>query len=192
MIKRIVTNSERCVGCGLCEIVCSLKFEGVINPYRARIRVARVEERAIDLPVICLQCSDAPCSKACPTSAISKSKGGLLQISEEDCTSCGLCIDACPIGAISLGDKPLKPIVCNLCDMDPICIKYCPTKAIELKEVTVGEYEKNRLSHDDANGLRSDEKRILLAKKIGKPGKFLDPYDSDGYKSARKVIVQKY
>lgn len=190
--KRIVANPGRCVGCGVCEVVCSVGFEGMVNPSRSRIKVARVEERAVDLPVVCLQCSDAPCSDACPVGAIGKSEVDVLRVSREKCTGCGLCVDACPIGAISLDHEAGIALVCNLCDMDPACVKNCPTKAIEFLDVDVKEYEKNRPALTHVEGLSAGERRRALAEALGKPGKFPDPYDSPGYKSARKVVEQVF
>lgn len=192
MAKRIVSFSDRCVGCRLCEIVCSVRFEGTVNPASSRIKVTRVEERAIDLPVVCLQCSDAPCSKACPVGAIDKSEASVLHISREECTGCGLCIDACPIGVMSLHYRTGVAIACDLCSMDPTCVKYCPTKAIEFTEVNVEEYEKIRPALADVEDLTPGSRRKALAKALGKAGKSPDPYDSDGYKSARKVVEQVF
>jgi len=83
-------------------------------------------------------------------------------------------------------------IACDLCGMDPMCVKYCPTKAIDFVDVEVRKYEKLGPSLADVKGLSDGEKRRHLALTVGKPGKFPDPYDSPGYKSARKVVEQAY
>ncbi|MBW1659925.1 MAG: 4Fe-4S binding protein, partial [Deltaproteobacteria bacterium] len=38
MSKILVIDPEKCTGCRLCEQVCSVKHERVVNPYRARIK----------------------------------------------------------------------------------------------------------------------------------------------------------
>ena len=41
---RLVVEAERCTGCRNCELFCSLKNYGEINPSRARIHVVRSQE----------------------------------------------------------------------------------------------------------------------------------------------------
>lgn len=132
MMKRVlVAYSERCTGCRLCELVCSLVHEGECNPSKSRIHINRWELEGVDIPMFCMQCEDAPCAQVCPVEAMPRvPETGALVIDEELCFGCKLCASACPFGAIVLRPEG-KPVKCDLCQGDPECVKFCETKAIE-------------------------------------------------------------
>ena len=128
--KIISVDEKKCVSCKICEIVCSLKKEGNLNPTRSRIRVYSLYPR-VDVPVVCRQCNDLPCRDACEYDAISRNKeNNSIIIDSTNCIGCGLCIEACPFQAIFLHPETNKAVTCDLCEGDPVCVKYCPTKAI--------------------------------------------------------------
>lgn len=134
MEKVIQVDIERCVGCRACEVACSLKKTGRVDPSRSRIKVIRFEKRGEFhnyVPMVCQQCSTPLCLDACPLNAISKDPStGAMIINEEACVGCRVCTVACPIGGISL--DPVKDVVfkCDLCKGDPECVKYCEPQAI--------------------------------------------------------------
>jgi Fe-S-cluster-containing dehydrogenase component len=41
VVRKMVLHPEKCSGCMLCLMACSLKYEGVVNPLKARSRVIR-------------------------------------------------------------------------------------------------------------------------------------------------------
>ena len=125
----ISVNEKDCVGCRICEISCSSTKEGYINPDRSRIRVMRLQNH-VDLPVLCRQCEDAPCIKACKDDAIARAADNTIAIDPERCTNCGLCVRACPFDAIFLHPDTECVVTCDLCSGTPVCVKYCPTKCI--------------------------------------------------------------
>jgi len=43
MEKVLMIDYEKCTGCRLCELVCSVMHDGVSNPARSRIKVMRRE-----------------------------------------------------------------------------------------------------------------------------------------------------
>ena len=121
----ILRDYDRCSGCRLCEIECSLKHEGRIWPEASRIRIFELVP-GINIPHLCAQCSDTPCVKACPKNALCvDEKTGAIKVKVEDCIECGLCIEACPakIPRILPGKKGV--LICDLCDGDPVCVKVC-------------------------------------------------------------------
>lgn len=122
-------KAKECVGCRICELVCSLHHYGVINPQRARIRVYRLEER--DEIETCRHCPKPKCVEACPTGAL-QIVDDLIVLDREKCDLCASCIEACPIpGALSIFDGEL--LKCDLCGGNPECVTYCPTDALILK-----------------------------------------------------------
>ncbi len=73
----IVVEETKCASCFVCQLVCSLRFEGAFDTSKAAIRI---------LPV-------------------TKSDGNVnIRISFDDkCDSCGLCVRYCPFGALTRG-----------------------------------------------------------------------------------------
>ncbi|MFZ4437805.1 MAG: FAD-dependent oxidoreductase, partial [Syntrophales bacterium] len=71
----IVVEETKCASCFICQLVCSLRFEGAFDTSKAAIRI---------LPII-------------------KSDGDAsIRISFDDkCDDCGLCVRYCPFGALS-------------------------------------------------------------------------------------------
>ena len=43
MSKALIIDYEKCIGCMTCEMVCSVKHEGVINPFQSRINIVKWE-----------------------------------------------------------------------------------------------------------------------------------------------------
>ena len=65
MPKAVIVDHEKCTGCRICEIVCSTKNEGGVSYERSRIRVYTFPP-GLGIPIVCAQCQQAPCIKACP------------------------------------------------------------------------------------------------------------------------------
>jgi carbon-monoxide dehydrogenase iron sulfur subunit len=138
-MMRISVDVNKCTGCRTCEIVCSMVKNGLINRRRARIRVHRDEMTGLDMPVFCIQCTDAACMQACPNSALSQDDvSGIIRVDAEECTGCGQCADACPIGAIVIDRDTEVPLICDLCGGEPQCVAWCPGGALILSEDTPG------------------------------------------------------
>jgi Fe-S-cluster-containing hydrogenase component 2 len=132
MAKVLTADPEKCTGCRLCELVCSVKHEGVSNPARSRIKIAKWEWTGEYAPITCQLCQPAPCQEICPADAISRLKSGNRMVINYDiCTTCQACIDACPWGAISLDPVNDRVILCDLCNGDPQCVRFCQTGALQ-------------------------------------------------------------
>lgn len=134
MEKVLMVDPEKCTGCLLCEQICSVKHEGTVNPYRARIKVVKWEMEGAVLPMVCQQCDDPPCLNVCPMEAISKNvETGLVAVDYERCIGCRMCISACPFGAMGYDWVDKKVIKCDLCGGDPQCVRFCDPQAIQFK-----------------------------------------------------------
>lgn len=145
MKKALMVSADRCTGCRICEIVCSLKKEGVVNPSRSRIHIVHWEEKAIEIPIVCQQCETPLCLEVCPVNARSQDKKlGRIKIDYDICIGCKMCIVACPFGSTCFDPLAKKIISCDLCQGDPECVKFCETKAIEYVETTMFNMRKRR------------------------------------------------
>jgi TPP-dependent indolepyruvate ferredoxin oxidoreductase alpha subunit len=129
-------NPQKCVGCDICEYICSLEKEKVFNPVKSRIRAVRLDSLS-NMAVTCRVCKEAPCVAACPKDALEQSTGnGTITVDEEKCDGCGWCIEACEYGAITLHRDTRKAIVCDTCEGDPQCIQWCPESALSFEGKT--------------------------------------------------------
>lgn len=128
MKKIMCVDYDSCTGCTTCQMVCSLSHEGECSPKKSRIQIVKKEEKAVYVPVVCKQCENPPCRTACPVGAIQQIKEtGAMNIEQEVCNGCGLCLTSCPYGAVSLYSSKGTAFVCDLCDGKPKCVEVCPT-----------------------------------------------------------------
>ena len=129
----IMIDADKCSGCQMCEVACSLRNMHECNPERSRIRVVKSQlDGQLDfVPSTCMQCETAMCELVCPANAISRDpKTGARIISEKKCLGCSSCSYACPFGACFVDRQLGKSIVCMQCDGDPTCVKVCPSSAL--------------------------------------------------------------
>ena len=61
-------------------------------------------------------------------------KRNIVEIDEEKCTGCGLCISACHEGALQLVDGKAKLVTDSYCDGLGACLPACPADAIRIIE----------------------------------------------------------
>jgi carbon-monoxide dehydrogenase iron sulfur subunit len=132
MGKVICIDQEKCTGCRVCEMACSIKHAGVVNPLRSRIKVDKSEWEGIYVPVACQQCESPVCLSVCPVNAISRDTNlNCIVIDYNRCIGCRMCVNACPFGGMSTDPITEKIIKCDLCGGDPQCVRFCETKAVQ-------------------------------------------------------------
>jgi Fe-S-cluster-containing hydrogenase component 2 len=132
---RIKVNNELCVGCHVCELICSLQQTGEFNLKRSAIRISFDGLSPAKIQV-CQQCPKAPCVKACPENALSQSEG-VVHLERSNCCGCGECTSVCPYHAIFLDSSDDLALKCNLCNGSPVCVAFCPKEALFLEKKEV-------------------------------------------------------
>ncbi len=114
----MVIRQHRCVDCEKCVEACAATNDVPSYGYRTRI-LERVNEKAIGqqrefIPVLCNQCNNPPCVRACPTSATFKDKkNGIIHVEPKRCIGCKTCMLACPYNARYVRGKVVDK--CNFC-----------------------------------------------------------------------------
>ena len=141
----ILVDLHRCTGCHACSVSCKTEHEVPLGDFRMRVRYlerpAPQESQLAFVPMLCMHCQDAPCMKACPTSAIGRLDDGRVVIDEDKCCGNKACITACPYGAIFINDDTRKAEKCDLCThrtevgLDPACVSSCPTEALKFHDL---------------------------------------------------------
>ena len=131
-MKVLVTNNELCIGCHLCEDVCSQTWYKQMDSARSSIRITSLGNAEWGMAV-CSQCGE--CIDICPTGALYRDEArGMVRLRAEQCDGCGACVAACPFGALAMRPATGTALVCDLCGGDPACVKRCATGAIAYAE----------------------------------------------------------
>ena len=152
--RLLMCDPQKCTGCGLCEIVCSIRHTGLSSPARSRIRIITLGAKQF-LPVACQQCEDAPCASACPQEALGHDQVlNRVQLDYTKCISCRMCVAACPYGAMGYEEDRCRVFKCNQCDGAPECVKWCEPGALSYVDAVVASYDR----------LRSSARRIVPRK----------------------------
>jgi ferredoxin len=126
---KLAADASKCMGCKVCQTICSLAHFREVNPKKAAIGVkATFPTPGSYEPIICIQCGH--CAEVCPAEAISE-KDGVFVIDKEKCTACGTCVEECPQHAMFQHPSQDAPIKCDLCRE---CIAMCATNVLSLAE----------------------------------------------------------
>jgi Fe-S-cluster-containing hydrogenase component 2 len=143
-IALVQARWDLCIGCGMCEIACSMKHFGVINRELSRIRIYRY---LLPIPKsvqnVCCQCSEKEreCQKACPVDPPAiyyDEKRYHMVVDPDRClgSACARCQKACPAEVPRFYTQVADySLVCDLCETEgernPQCVEVCPNFALE-------------------------------------------------------------
>jgi carbon-monoxide dehydrogenase iron sulfur subunit len=145
MNRVLIVDFERCVGCRVCEGICAFTHYRTHSRGLSAITVTAFDEISTDVPVVCVQCEDAPCQAACPTKSIYRNEStGAYLVNRETCIGCRSCVFACPFGAMFFHEEEHVPIKCDLCSGEPECVRICPSEALRYEPLTRAMLEKRR------------------------------------------------
>ncbi len=119
---KIKVNKEKCSGCHLCEMVCSLFHHGAINIEKSAIRVEKDDLcTSLNSPVLCRQCGRMACLAEEHVVAKHEKRKFVWD---------GVRAGRCTFNALSLFEN--TAFHCDLCGGDPQCVKVCTPGALTL------------------------------------------------------------
>ena len=101
-------------------------------------------------------------------------KRKIINIDEDKCNGCGVCIPNCPEGAIQIIDGKARLISDIFCDGLGACIGHCPQDAIKTEEREAEEYSERKTME---NIIKAGPKTIVAHLKHLKEHGEMDYYD---------------
>ena len=163
-----VIDHESCIGCHACTTACKSENEvplGVTRTYVKSVDVGVFPQARRAFQVTrCNQCDDAPCTTACPTSAMYRRDDGIVDFDKSSCIGCKACIAACPYDAIFINPEDHSAEKCNFCahrldvGLEPACVTVCPTQAIMVGDINDPESRVAEMVHREPVAVRRPEK----------------------------------
>ena len=124
-MRKLIADSSKCTGCGVCEEVCASTCFKTTDKEKSAIRI--VEEEGGYVIKVCDQCGD--CMKMCSSIALNKADSGVVKLTKDACTGCLICVAECLKGYMFYHDDLPVPFKCVACGR---CAKRCPSGALAL------------------------------------------------------------
>lgn len=136
--EQLLIDAKRCTGCKRCMLACSMKHHNVINPSLSRVKVVPFEDQALNVPILCMACDNAPCIKVCPMNARVRQANGTVVTDPSVCIGCRACVYICPVGSPAVNPFSGQTMTCDMCmddSTEPWCVAACKNEGA-LKMVT--------------------------------------------------------
>jgi protein NrfC len=111
---------DRCIGCRLCVKACITTNHVPDYGWRTLV-LDREDPQAVGqkrefVPVLCNQCNNPPCVRACPVRATYKDKtNGIVMMDNKKCIGCKICMIACPYDARYFNEEKSAIDKCDFC-----------------------------------------------------------------------------
>ena len=107
--------------------------------------------RVAYIPVLCMQCDNAPCVKAAKNRAVYKRPDGIVIIDPKKGVGQRQIVDACPYHAIFWNEEKQLPQKCTFCVQRleegkiPKCVQVCPSGAFVFGDLANPKSEVSRI-----------------------------------------------
>jgi Fe-S-cluster-containing dehydrogenase component/formate-dependent nitrite reductase membrane component NrfD len=164
--QAFVIDQGRCIGCHACTVACKVEHGVELGVFRTWVKyVERGEfphtQRHFSV-LRCNHCSNAPCVKVCPVTALYRREDGIVDFDPLRCIGCKACMNACPYDALYIDPDSHTAAKCNFCahrvelDLKPSCEAVCPVGAIVSGDIDDADSPVSRLlaehGHGDGHG----------------------------------------
>ena len=130
-METILVLWERCNACGDCLTACTdeMSRQGQLLPSVPRLSIHGQERPAY--VALCRHCAEAPCRDACISGAIAGTGSGRVELEDDTCVQCCMCLAHCPFGALTLTQAHVvKCDICTPAGAQPPCVRACPEGAL--------------------------------------------------------------
>jgi carbon-monoxide dehydrogenase iron sulfur subunit len=128
-MKVLSCDPELCVGCHICEEVCSDTWFKVTDAEKSSIRIHEDGDGGLSA-VFCNQCGE--CIEVCPTQALYRDRKGIVRLKKKLCVGCLTCVGFCPYLAMFYHRDQIEPFKCIACGQ---CVDECPAEALAIIDV---------------------------------------------------------
>jgi Fe-S-cluster-containing dehydrogenase component/formate-dependent nitrite reductase membrane component NrfD len=159
---------RKCIGCHACTIACKAEHEIPVGVNRCWVKTVEKGSfpatRRFFFPVLCNQCTDAPCVRICPTKALFKRRDGIVDLYGDNCIGCRACMEACPYDQLFIDPNTRTAEKCNFCanrvenKLLPACVSVCPTECRIFGDLEDPTSEVSRIVQHEAFMVRKPEK----------------------------------
>jgi len=154
----IVFDLRRCDGCRDCIKGCQEEhFLPKTTEWIKVYDLADTQGLEYHMPVLCMECENAPCVQVCPSRATYHRSDGIVVVDQNVCIGCRMCMAACPYGVRVFNWDAQPPVPeghagstpeftapqrkgtvgkCQMCvhllgkDQFPACLRSCSMDAI--------------------------------------------------------------
>ncbi len=129
-----------------------------------------LNERLKHLPflVLCNQCANPPCVRACPTQATFQRKDGIVLMDFHRCIGCRFCMAACPYGSRSFNFEDPRPYIKEQNDKFPTRTKgvvekcnFCAERLAVGKMPVCVEASNGAITFGDLDDANSEIRKLL-------------------------------
>jgi len=116
----MVIRVDRCIGCRRCVGACIAANAVPAYGWRTLVMERNVPkavgQKREFIPILCNQCNDPPCVRACPVRATYKDKThGIVMMNNKKCIGCKICMAACPYDARYYNEEKGAVDKCDFC-----------------------------------------------------------------------------
>lgn len=116
----MIIRQNRCIDCERCIDACIITNDVPEYGYRTMILQRDVPDaigqKREFIPVLCNQCNNPPCVRACPVKATYKDKqNGIVMVNYKKCIGCKVCVMACPYNARYFNEEKHSIDKCDFC-----------------------------------------------------------------------------
>ena len=159
---------RKCIGCHACTIACKAEHQIPVGVNRCWVKTVEKgvfpDTQRFFFPVLCNQCTDAPCVRICPTLALYKRRDGIVDLHGDRCIGCRACMEACPYDQLFIDPNTRTAEKCNFCanrvenELLPACVSVCPTECRIFGDLDDPASEVSRIVQREAFTVRKPEK----------------------------------
>lgn len=135
-----VIDERSCIGCHACSTACKSENQVPLGVHRTWVKYTEVgafPDVTRNFQVSrCNHCSNPPCVRICPVTAMYQRTDGIVEFDSDVCIGCKACLQACPYDAIYIDPETHTAAKCHFCahrvetGLEPACVVVCPTHSI--------------------------------------------------------------